>query len=388
MTILALQALLAGRLKPVCEQYGLDMVLRFHKSMAVLSLVLLVAHPVLLSLSAGSWNLITSLDLPWYIIFGKIALLLVIQGITSIWQRRLLDFQTWRVLHNVAPGILVLVFVHSWMAGGDLQATPMRVLWVALFAIAVVAYSAHKFVGPISRKSNLWTVKSVSQETHDVYTLEFEPPEGSQPLQYNPGQFQFLTLYRDDRYDGEEHHFTISSSPSSGPTHTSTIKNSGDFTATIGETEPGDRAMIQAPFGRFSYAINAPDDRYLFIAGGIGITPLMAMLRHMRDEGADCEVTLLFGNKTEDDIVFRDELHAIAVGETPNLSVVHVLSQGQWEGETGYIDRDLISRYVGDDLSGMSIYLCGPEAMMDTLIPELLDINANQNRLYSERFWL
>lgn len=390
IVILAMQAVLAGRFKSICEHYGLDMVLRFHRSMAILAVLLLIAHPILLALSAGSWNLITSPDLPWYIWFGKIGLLLlVIVGITSIWQKRLLDFEVWRKIHNVAPAILVLVFVHSWMVGDDLQSAPMRVLWIVLFGAAAVAYSLHKFIWPAMRRSHLWNVRSVTQETHDVWTLEFEPPEGIEPMEYAPGQFHFVTLYRGNhRYDGEEHHFTISSSPTSGPTHTSTIKNSGDFTSTIGETKPGDRAMIQRPYGRFSYAVNAPDGRYLFIAGGIGITPIMSMLRHMRDTGTDVDITLLYGNKTQDDIVFREELDEIASGDTPRLRVVHVLSQEEWDGPTGYIDRDLISDTVGEDLSEYSVYVCGPEPMMDQVMSAVLELGAPEDRLYNERFWL
>ncbi len=390
ITILAMQAVLAGRLKSVCKHYGLDMVLRFHRSMAILSLVLVIAHPILLAASSGTWNLITSLDLPWYIWFGKIALLLlVIQGVTSIWQKQLLDFQTWRRIHNVAPAILVLAFVHSWIAGGDLQALPMKVLWVALLGVAVAAYAAHKVIWPLMRKSQLWSVGSVTQETHDVWTLEFEPPEDEEPMDYAPGQFHFVTLYRGgDRYDGEEHHFTISSSPTSGPTHTSTIKNVGDFTSTIGETEAGDGAMIQGPYGRFSYAVNAPDDRYLMIAGGIGITPIMSMLRHMRDTEADVDVTLIYGNRTREDIVFREELDDIAAGEAPNLTVIHVMSREDWDGPTGHVDRDLIAEHVEEDLSDYSVYVCGPGPMMDEVIPAVLDLGAPEERLYSERFWL
>ena len=390
ITILAMQMVLAGRLKAVCEHYGLDMVLRFHKSVAVLSLGLLIAHPILLSLAHGNWNLITSFDLPWYIWFGKIALvLLVIQAITSLWQKQLLDFQVWRVVHNQAPVILLLVFTHSWVVGEDVEATPMRILWVALLGVALVVYSLHKFVWPAMRKSRLWEVASVQQEARDVWTLEFEPPGSEDSFDYAPGQFNFVTLYRDDdRYDGEEHHFTISSSPTSGPTHTTTIKNSGDFTSTIGATRPGDRAMIEGPYGRFSYTLNAPDDRYLFIAGGIGITPIMSMLRHMRDTAADVDVTLIYGSKTQDDIVFRAEMDEIADGAAPRLKVVHVLSEEEWDNPTGRVDRELIVDEAGSDLSDYSIYICGPVPMMDKMIELVLELGAREDRLYSERFWL
>lgn len=389
-TILAMQAVLAGRLRTITRHYGLDMVLRFHKSMAVLAVVLLLAHPFLLAAGSGSWGLVTSLDMPWYIWLGRIALLLLlVQGVTSLFQRQLLDYQVWRVIHNQAPIILGLAFVHSWLVGSDFTASSMQLLWVLIFGSAVVVYALHKFIWPMARKRKPWTVKSVNQETHDVWTLELEPPEGVEPLKYAPGQFRFLTLYRGDgRYDGEEHHFTISSSPTTGPTHTSTIKNAGDFTATIGDTKPGDRAVIQGPYGHFSHVLDPPADRYLFIAGGIGITPLMSMLRYMRDTGSEARVVLLYGNTTEADIVFRGELDSMVDAQRPPLRVVHVLSEEDWEGETGQIDRGLIARHVSDELSDWSVYLCGPAEMMQALAPELVEMGVSEGNLHSERFWL
>lgn len=392
ITILALQAVLITRWRALTAPFGLEMVMRFHKAMAVLAVGLLIAHPILLAAASGSWGLILNVAQPWFIWFGKAALiLLLVQGVSSLFQRQLMDFQRWRLLHNIAPIILVLGFTHSWIVGDDLELAPMRVLWVILLGVAVVAYSAHKFIGPALRRARPWTVTSVRQETHDTWTVEFEPPRDQPPPSFEPGQFHFVTLYRGDRrYDGEEHHFTISSSPAQGPTRTSTIKHSGDFTATIGATRPGDRAVIQGPYGRFSYTLCAPDERYLFIAGGIGITPLMSMLRHMRDTGLDAEVLLIYGSRTEDDIVFREELEQIAAGEAPRLRVVHVLSEqtAGWEGETGYIDRDLLTRVVGEDLSGRSVFVCGPDAMMDRLMPMLVGMGVPETRLYNERFWL
>jgi len=390
--ILAMQMVLITRWRALTAPFGLEMVMRFHKSMAVLAVAMLVMHPVLLALASGGWGLITGLKQPWFIWFGKIALLLLlIQGVTSLWQRRIVQFQRWRIIHNVAPIILVLGFTHSWIVGDDLELTPMRVLWIALLGTALVAYGLHKFVGPAWRRARAWTVKSVRQETHDTWTVDFEPPRAQPTPSFAPGQFHFVTLYRGgDRYDGEEHHFTISSSPAVGPERSSTIKHSGDFTATIGATRPGDRAVIQGPYGRFSYTLCAPDQRYLFIAGGIGITPLMGMLRHMRDLGLPIEVLLLYGNRTEDDIVFRAELDQIAAGEAPRLEIVHVLSEPTegWTGETGYVDRDLLARSIGGDLSGRSVFLCGPDPMMNALIPVLIDMNVPETRLYTERFWL
>ncbi|MEN6404540.1 MAG: ferric reductase-like transmembrane domain-containing protein, partial [Armatimonadia bacterium] len=113
--ILLLQMVLAARFHWLDRQYGLDMVMRFHKGMAALALVMLAMHPVLMSLGSGRWGLLTNLDMPWTIWLGRVALLLIIlQAILSIFQRHLLSFEKWRFTHQMALLIWVLGWVHSW----------------------------------------------------------------------------------------------------------------------------------------------------------------------------------------------------------------------------------------------------------------------------------
>ena len=128
----------------------------------------------------------------------------------------------------------------------------------------------------------------------------------------------------------------------------------------------------------------------MFIAGGIGITPLMSMLRYMWDTRADVDVLLLYGNRTERDIVFRAELEQIAQDKLPMLSVVHVLSEADdnWAGQTGYIDGDKIRRYCGGDLSSKAFYVCGPPPMMTAVIKMLRRLGVPTGSIHSERFSL
>jgi ferredoxin-NADP reductase len=269
-------------------------------------------------------------------------------------------------------------------------AWPVTVIWVLLFVSAAAAYVYHKFVGPSLRGKRPFRVESIIRETHNVWTITLAPPEGREQFEYLPGQFQFLTFLRGSRLRGEEHPFTISSSPGRKGFHASTIKESGDFTRTIGETRAGDLVAVQAPFGRFSYLLHPGERDLVFIAGGVGITPLMSMLRHMRDMDADKEVLLLYANSTEQDILFRDELDRIASAERPRLSVVHVLSKAapEWRGERGHIDQAVIRKYCRGDLEGKSFYLCGPPAMMTALIAAVIDLGVPSRRVRSERFAL
>ena len=126
----------------------------------------------------------------------------------------------------------------------------------------------------------------------------------------------------------------------------------------------------------------------VFIAGGVGITPLMSMLRYMQDAREDRRVLLFYANKTRRDIIFRDELHEIEKAEFPNLEVIHILSRpsADWDGKTGRLDGNKIQRDCSSDLSNFEYYLCGPLQMTQQLIPDLRNLGVPESRIHFEKF--
>jgi len=391
--ILIAQVVLAARLKWVEKPFGLNITFPFHRRMGVFVAILLSIHPVLLALGGSGWPLLIGTKMPWFIWLGKAGLLLLLINVClSVGRASLgIKFERWRLLHDLlGPAILILVFLHSWNAGDDLTVVPMKVLWVAFLGLSVLLFGYHRLLRPWLLRRHPYRVVEVRQETPEVWTLKFVPPAGEKRFNFVPGQFQFLTLLREPTLPVEEHHFTISSSPTEPDFHTSTIKVSGDFTASIGRTRVGDKAVIHAPFGRFSYLVH-PDARDLvFIAGGIGITPLMSNLRHMRDTGAARRVLLLYANKSEPDIVFYEELAQMERGEKPDLQVVHILSQprSNWQGETGRLDREKLERLCGAHLAHSTFFLCCPPPMTMGLVNILRDHGVADSKISFEYFSL
>ena len=391
--IIILQAVLTARFKLFEQPFGFDMVSRFHKIMGVFTATLLVFHPTLMAYAGIGWKLITHFTIEWYYWVGRVALLVLLSHVlVSAFRSRLgINFERWRRAHYlIAPVIVALVFVHSWWSGYDMGPLSIQVLWIALVTLSFAAYVDHKILRPMALKRRPYLVVGAKQETHNVWTINLAPPEGESLYEYLPGQFHFITFYRGRGLPVEEHHWTISSSPTQGASVSSTIKESGDFTKTIGLTKPGDTALVQGPFGRFSYVLHPRDRDFVFIAGGIGITPLRAMLRHMRDTGMDAEVLLLYASRTERDIVFREELAAMETGRRPHLRVVHILSRPEpgWTGETGHVDREKIERFAGNTLVGKAFYICGPPAMSAEVIKVLRARGVTYNCIRTEQFSL
>jgi predicted ferric reductase len=390
-TILAFQFVLAARLKWIERPFGLDMVFGFHKAMGVLAGVLLVAHPLLLAWGKRRLSLLYRLDAPGPVHVGRIALVSLVTVIfLSCFRKAIrLEYERWRAWHNVlVVSVLVLGFVHS-SSMGDLRAGPMRVVWGSLLGIAAIAYAYHRFLSSYRGRRHSFEVVGVRQETHDVWTLTFRPTGPRRAGGHLPGQFHFITLYRNG-LPVEEHPFSISSAPAADGTLASTIKELGDFTRTIRETAVGDLVAVRGPFGRFSHTLHPEEDQLVFLAGGVGITPFMSMLRSMRDTGRWKSVLLIYGNSTEEDIVFGEELRRMEADARYPIKIVHVLSRASkaWQGERGHIDRDLIIRHAGKRLNSRSFYICGPPAMTDSVITGLRWLGVAPRRIHTERFAL
>lgn len=392
-TVVALQFVVAARWKWVEWPFGLDIMFRFHRAMALWATTLLLAHPVLMAWGGGDWFLLTRLRIDWPIQLGRLTLImLVVLVLISIFRATIhLDFERWRAIHNaLALGVLIFGFAHSTAIGTDFGSWPMRIVWSTVVGVALLSYVYHRFVWPRWHRRRPYEVVELRQESHNVWTLVLRPPEAELCSDYLPGQFHFLTLFRRQDLPVEEHPFTISSSPTQAGQRTSTIKASGDFTRLMGETRAGDRVAVRGPFGRFSYLLHPDETDLIFIAGGIGVTPLMSMLRHMRDTRSTKSVLLLFANRTRDDIVFSEELDEIVAGGHPRLRVVHVLSQPQanWSGECGRVDRELIVRHVPEPLGGKGFYVCGPAAMNDAVTRILRELGVPARRIHTEQFAL
>jgi predicted ferric reductase len=389
--VLILQVFPASRLKWIERPFGLDIVLRFHRNMGIFALLLLLAHPLLLSAGLGSAGLLIGIKVPWYIWLGRLTLVLLLANVLlSTYQTSLkFRFEKWRAVHDIlSPLILVFAFVHSFTAGQDLRNPFLQGVWAAALLAAVVLFVYHRIVRPMILKSHPYRVIEVRPEASDVWTIKLAPPEGRKIEEYLPGQFHFITFYRDRSLPVEEHHWTISSPPSQGEYVSSTIKALGDFTSTMGETKTGDVAAVHGAFGRFSYLFHPEERDLVFVAGGIGITPLMSMIRYMHDVRDARNVVLFYGNQKEDQIVFRDELSNIESEGYPSLKVVHVISspEKEWTGETGYVDREKIRKHCGDNLQGKAFYLCGPAGMLEAVASALKGMGVADRQIRTEIF--
>lgn len=390
-TILALQPVLSARIRWIEKPFGLDMLLLFHRNMALFATALLLAHPFLLVLGDHDLTILYATDVSVFIWLGRATLLVLLMliVISSFHLRLGIGFEKWRSFHNVlALSVILIGFLHSWSANDDLQLLSMKIIWSALLLTAISVYLYHKIIYPLIIKRRFEIVE-VKPETENVYTLNMRPRDGSKIPTYLPGQFHFLILHRKEHPE-EEHPFTISSHPQTDQYVSSTIKMSGDFTNTIHQTEPGHQVTIRGSFGRFSYLLYPKEKELVFIAGGIGITPFISMLRYMRAVKTDRKVLLVYANKTFRDIIFWEELRRMEEEQIFNLQVFHILNQPEedWRGETGFVTGERIKSFCGEDFHRKSFWICGPPGMQKNIIQQLLLSGISGYRIHAEKFSL
>jgi len=204
---------------------------------------------------------------------------------------------------------------------------------------------------------------------------------------YVAGQFAFLEFF----FEGGHHkkHFTISSSPTREYMEFTTIISGSDYKQTLDKLDVGSKVELSGPMGVFTLDSRA-SDRVVFLAGGIGITPVRSMLEYLADTGlmGELEIKLFYSNRNEERIVFRDELDELSK-QLSNLEVVHTLTDledgAKWDGERGYIDEQMLGRYI-DDLDGCSFYLVGPPAFNQAMVEVLGGVGVEGESIIGEDF--
>lgn len=223
-------------------------------------------------------------------------------------------------------------------------------------------------------------VLSALDETRDIRTLRLARPEG---FDFQPGQFLTVRV----RSDGRElvRCYSISSPPEASGYLEISVKKQGAVSGALHAcAKPGSSLIVRAPAGGFVYP--AGDDRPLvLLAGGIGITPMMSMLRHAVLTEPTRPVTLLYSARTEEDFAFRDELESMA-RRSPRVRVTLAASRGATSSPVypGRIDRSLLETVR--DLRDSIACLCGPQAMIDGLSTALESIGMPRAQIRSELF--
>lgn len=398
-TLLNAQLILSARPKWIESAFGLDRFYRFHGLMAVIAIILAFAHK-LLEGKAFPESFQTKLgDMALVLFIGVSALALVFMADTLIrlfrplrWVRSLFvrlkvgKYNVQRILHNASVAAVVLVFVHV-MLTYSAHDPLVKAFYILYFGGAMGFYLYHK----IFRKllAGKWfTVETVVPESGSMTTLLLKPQNGA-VFPYLPGQFGFLRVFQHG-ISSEEHPFSISSQPLEKEHLRMTIKNLGDWTSGVQKIEPGSKVLLDAPYGRFSPPLYDCREGIVLIAGGVGITPMLSILRYYAQADRRQKIMLLWGVNRQEELICQSELRAME-NEMEHFMFLPVANDPGFAGKKGYITRELVERTLREqnaDIQKQHYFFCGPAPMWASIRKNLKTMGIRERMIHAERFSL
>ena len=385
LAMMGLQFALTARFRRVKAPYGSDIVCFFHRQISLVTF-LIASHPLILFItSLDTLELLNVIAAPWRARAGVTALLALIALIAiSLWRKNFrIHYDEWRMWYGIlATAALAMAHI---VGVGHYVGTPWkRALWIAYgtFWVGLLVYV--RIIKPWMELRRPYRVEQVIQERGNAWTLALRP-DGHAGLPFSPGQFAWLTIW-DSPFSDREHPFSFFSSAVHSERLSFTIKELGDFTTRIKQVTPDQVVYLEGPHGAFSIDRHPDAPGYVFIAGGVGITPMMSALRTLADREGERPLLLMYANKTWEAVTFREEIERLQ--ERPNLRVVHVLEQAppDWAGETGFVNAEILKRYLLENRADCEHFICGPEPMMNAVEKTLHQLGVPFARFHSERF--
>ena len=392
LVMIFLEFVLSGRFKSITAPIGIDIIMRSHQLVGRVVIILLFLHPMLYSLPSNRL-------LPWdtYLAQGTrlgmqdtvtgmlawLGLALVV-FLTLLRDTLLTSYEQWRRLHLLlALTTASLALVHVIGAGRYTAFTSVYWVWLALALLAIMALVHVYLTVPWQQRSHPYLIESVTAVANRTWLLRLKPERG-EVMDYLAGQFVWLK-FSGPFMSHQEHPFSISSHPGNRQSLEFTIKEFGDFTAHIGQLTMGSRVYVDGPYGHFTTQHRRAEGMML-IAGGVGIAPIIGILRQLAEDGYRAPVILITCHSTPQDLPYKDELKRLT--KQLSLRTIHMASHGAESSDClqGRLSHRIIADHLPQKPASCLYFVCGPGGMMDSADQSLLDLGVPLKQIVSERF--
>ncbi|GAB2869018.1 ferredoxin reductase family protein [Streptomyces deserti] len=381
--LMAFQLLLVARLPWLDRRIGMDRLTTWHRWVGFGLLWTLLGHAVFITLGyarMSSMDPVNQLvDLAETVegvlrAIVALVLILVIGGVSARWARRRLAYETWHFIHLYTYVAVVLAFTHQVAVGTTFTASSAATAyWYTLWGVALTALFAGRLALPLWRNwRHQLRVTAVVPENDDVVSVHVTGRDLDR-LPARAGQFFLWRFLTKDRW-WQANPFSLSAAPD-GRTLRLTAKAAGDGTAALRHLKVGTRVFAEGPYGAFT-ALHRTRPEALLIAGGVGVTPIRALLEELHGHAV-----VIYRVATDRDAVLYDELRDLAQAKGAALHLV-----------TGPPVPDRLApnelvRLV-PDVADRDVFLCGPPPMMNAVLGSLRELGVPKRQIHFERFSL
>jgi len=389
---MAMQFILSARIKKTHEPFGTDLVYHFHRQMGIAAFLQIFSHPILLFLLDSRFlRLLNVFSTPLRVLMGISAILLLI-GV--VWmaeyrQKFKIPYWFWKLWHGILASVMVPLALYHMFTGGNYIDLPWKkALWIIYSIMFTLLVFYDRVLYPMRLIKNPYLIKQIKPERGGVWTITMQPVN-HKGFQFKPGQCAWLTAWKTP-FSDSEHPFTIASSAEDRGAIQMSIKVLGKFTSNIQNLKVGDKVFVDGPYGYYSIDRYPETSRIVFIPGGIGVTPIMSMMRSMADRGDKRPITLFYCNQEWDTLTFREEVEELR--KRLNMQVILTIERPplDWQGEKGFLNTTILNKYLPPEWKskGTEVFLCGPAPMMNAVEKALLASGFEESQVHTERFAL
>jgi predicted ferric reductase len=384
--VVVLVALMA-RIPPLERGIGADSLARWHAKGGRYTVSLIVAHAMLIiwgyavtahtNVVAQTATLLTSY--PDVLMASVGGLLFIGVGIVSARAaRRRMRYETWYYLHLYTYLAIALAFSHQFSTGADfMHNRPARVAWSALYLAVALAILWYRFLVPVRQAlRHRMRVEAVYPEGPDMVSVVLTGRNLAE-LRAQSGQFLRLRFLTEGLW-WASNPYSLSAAPR-GHRLRITAKALGEHSAALAKLRPGTKVFVEGPYGAMT-AARRTRRKVLLIAGGIGITPLRALFESL--PGGSGDIRLIYRASRNADVVFRDELSAIAAHRGARVDFVL--------GSRAELGHDPLSAQALTanirDLRDHDVYVCGPDGMTRAVVAALRQARMPRRQIHHESF--
>jgi len=388
-SLLVATFVLPSRVRLLTLYLGVERLLRSHRSLALVAMVLVGAHVVfVLVRSEDGLALLDLRDAPprvWAGTTATIALVLTVcLAITR--RRRRPRYEGWRLAHVLLANVVLLGGALHVLWVSDLGSEGAGRVWFSVLAVVLLVLSLNRWLWrPLRALRNRYVMDEVRMESSTAVTVILHAV-GHPGVDFRPGQFAWLKI-GGSPFVFEEHPFTIASAATEPWRKEFTIKALGDFSEILAGLRPGRRVHLDGPHGSFTID-GLKSDGFVFLAGGVGVTPMLSMLRTLADRDDDRPALLVVAGRTADDLVHRTN-HEDLVTRL-DLRVVEVLEEPprEWDGEVGWLSEAVLDTAMPGHSTrwNRDYFICGPGPMVAAATRILEDWGVSEGRIHTELF--
>lgn len=384
--VMALQLLLIGRIPFLERRIGMDKLTHWHRWTGFTIFWLVVLHPTFVILGFAKVSKISFFDqIPVLakqtpVMLGMIAAGLVgVMAFTSVrMARRRMSYEAWHATHLVVYVMIVLSLTHQLYEGASFTSSTLtKVYWWGLWAFAIGSLLINRLFVPLVRNArHRLRVVAVVQETEQAVSV-YVGGNQLDRLRARPGQF-FWWRFPGHNSWWQVNPWSLSAAPN-GHTLRLTAKAIGTTSAGLRQLPVGTRVYIEGPYGALT-TVGRTRENTLLIAGGIGITPIRALLE---DPNLTGDVVVLYRARTPADAVLIGELRTLVQARGARL---HLLTGRTSDGSQPFSPESL--RGLVPDIAERDVYLCGPAAMATTVQRSLRALRVPASQRHIEAFRL